>query len=168
VDDALRVRGVEGVGDLRRNGERVRQRQRPGSDPIGQRRPVDQLQHEGVRRAGVFEPVDVPDVWVIELGEDLRLAAEAPQAIGIGGERVGQDLQRDVAVELGVLRPVDLPHAARADGSDDFIGPKASARRQRHGQSDASYSDRRSMAFEARSPPSTVRTAARSTTITRP
>ena len=49
---------------------------------------------------------------MIERGEHLRLALEAREAIGIGGERLGQDLDRDVAPELRVARAVDLAHPA--------------------------------------------------------
>ena len=62
------------------------------------------------------------DVRVIQRGEHLRLALEAREAIGVGGERVGEDLQRDVATELRVARAIDLAHAAGADRGDDLVG----------------------------------------------
>ena len=37
---------------------------------------------------------------MIERGERLRFALEARQPIGICGEQVRQDLERDVAIEL--------------------------------------------------------------------
>ena len=46
---------------------------------------------------------------------------------GIAGERVGQDLQRDVAIELRVAGPIHLPHAAFADLRGDFVDAEAGA-----------------------------------------
>ena len=63
----------------------------------------------------VLEAVDRRDVRMVERGEDLRLALEAREPLGIARERVGQNLQRDVAVELGVAGPIDLAHPAGAD-----------------------------------------------------
>ena len=52
---------------------------------------------------------------MVERREDLRFALEPREPIGIAGEGVGQDLQRDVAIELRVARAIDLPHPAGAD-----------------------------------------------------
>src|SRR5687767_6289229 len=56
-----------------------------------------------------------------ERGEDLRLALEARQAVGIERERVRDDLERHVAVQPRVARPVNLAHAAGAERADDFV-----------------------------------------------
>ena len=42
-------------------------------------------------------------------------------------ERFGQDLDRDVAVQLGVARAKDLPHAPFADRRDDFVNAQTGA-----------------------------------------
>ena len=64
---------------------------------------------------------------MIERRERLRFARETREAIGVERERLGQHLDRDVAIELRVRRAIDLAHAARADGGDDFVGSEASA-----------------------------------------
>ena len=69
-----------------------------------------------------FEPVDRRDVRMIERGEDLGLALEAGEALGVVCEQVGQDLERDVATELRVARAIDLAHAAGAEQREDFVG----------------------------------------------
>jgi hypothetical protein len=99
----------------------------PARDAIGQRRPLDELHDQGVGGPAVLQAVDVRNVRVIERGEHVCLALEARQPLGILGEDVRQDFQRDVAVELGVAGAIDLAHAARADGGDDFIGAEARA-----------------------------------------
>jgi hypothetical protein len=74
--------------------------------------------------------VDVRDVRVVECSEDLGLALEARQAIGIRSQGLGQDLDGDLTFQVRIGRPVDLTHAASADWGDDFIGAKARAGRE--------------------------------------
>ena len=64
--------------------------------------------------------------WLSE-ARSLRLALEAGQALGIGGDRLRQHLERDVAAEPRVGRAVDLAHAARAEGRHDGVGTEAPA-----------------------------------------
>ena len=58
---------------------------RPGRDPIGERRALDQLHDQGAHAAGVFESMDLRDVRMIERGEHVRFAAEPREAVGIVG-----------------------------------------------------------------------------------
>ena len=67
------------------------------------------------------------DVRMIQRRERLRFALEAGQAIGISRERVGQDLDRDVAIQLRVARAIHLAHAAGADRRGDLVGAEAGA-----------------------------------------
>ena len=69
---------------------------------------------------------------MVEGGENLGFAAEPSHSVGIGGELVGKDFQRDVPAQLGVPGPVDLAHAAGADGGDNLIVANTSAEVQRH------------------------------------
>jgi len=41
-----------------------------------------------------------------------RFALETREAIGVGGERLRQDLDRDLATELRIVCAIDLAHAA--------------------------------------------------------
>ena len=45
----------------------------------------------------------------------------------IAGEGLGQDLDRDVAIQLRVARAIHLAHAAGPEGREDFVGAEASA-----------------------------------------
>ena len=130
MDDAQFMRGFEGLRDLLRDRQRVGKRYRAMRDAVGERRALDQFEHERMRRAAVFKAIDGGDVWMIERGEHLRFSPKSRQPVGIGHERVGQDLQRDVAIELGVASAIHLPHAAGAQGIDDFVGAEARARGQ--------------------------------------
>ena len=105
---------LQRLGDLLRNRQRLIQRDRSLRDPVGEGRPFDQLQHQRPRPLGFLDAVDLGDVGVVEAGEDLRLPREPGEAVRISREGVGQDLQRDLAVELGLGGLPDLPHAAFA------------------------------------------------------
>jgi hypothetical protein len=64
---------------------------------------------------------------VVERGEDLRLAAEAGDALGVLREGGGQHLDRHLAAELRVARAQHLAHAAGADrGGDAVVGERLS------------------------------------------
>ena len=73
------------------------------------------------------------DVGMIQRRERLRFAREPRQPVGVAGEGVGQDLQRDIAIELRIARAKHLAHAAGADLGGDFVGTEAGARGQSHG-----------------------------------
>ncbi len=73
--------------------------------------------HAGV----VLEAVNGADVRVVERSEHLRLALEPRETIGVARECLGQNLQRDVAIELRVACTPHLAHAARTEQCDDFI-----------------------------------------------
>ncbi len=59
---------------------------------------------------------------MVERGQHLRFALETREALRVVHEGVRENLQGDIAVELGVPRLVHLAHAARADGGEDFVG----------------------------------------------
>jgi hypothetical protein len=92
-----------------------------------------------VHRAGLFEPVDVRDVGVIERRERLGFAFEPGEALGVVRERFGQDLERRVTRELRIARAIDFAHPAFADFGEDFVHADPSMRRQGH-ESAADYS----------------------------
>ena len=81
----------------------------------------------------IFRAVDRGDVRVIERGEQLRLALQTAHVLRIVGNRRGQDLERDLAVEPGVGRAVDLTHAAGTERRDDLVDAQPSSIRETHG-----------------------------------
>jgi hypothetical protein len=54
------------------------------------------------------------------------------EAVGVGGKRGGQDLDRNVATQARVTRAVDVAHAARANDRDDFIWAEPLAGEEGH------------------------------------
>ena len=138
VHDPLLVRGLERVRDLARDRERLVDRHRAGRDPLRQRLALDELEHERLDVAGLLQPVDRRDVRVVQRRQDLRLALEPRQPLRVLRHRLRQHLDRDVAVELRVPRPVHLSHPARAER-------RRGSRRDR-----ASFRQTASSAFELR------------------
>jgi hypothetical protein len=133
VDDPLLVRRFERVSDLLRDRQRARQRNRSVRDALGQSRPFDELQHQRPLRRGRLQPVDRADVRMVERREELRLALEALQAVGIGGPYGRQDLDRDVTAQRRVARPVDLAHASGAECRENLVRSETRAGSQGHG-----------------------------------
>ncbi len=79
---------------------------------VFQRDARDVLHDHVVLLAFDVEVEDLHDVGVMELGDGLRLALEAPQEVGRLGEVRVHDLDRDKAIQVGVESFVDLGHAA--------------------------------------------------------
>jgi len=55
------------------------------------------------------------------------------EAVGITGEGVRQDLQRDVAIELLVTRAVNLTHSSGAERRKDAVRPDKRSKREVQG-----------------------------------
>ncbi len=122
------------VGELQRFGDLAEQRQRrvqierASTQPLLERRAVDQLHDQEAHPVGFLKIVDRGNPGVVERGERLGLAFEPRQARRVRGELPGQDLDRHVALELGVARAVDLAHPTRTDGLDHAVMQQRGAR----------------------------------------
>ncbi len=118
-----------GNGDPRASGS---------GQPLLQRFAIDEFEqqklHDTQRVAGVgfFEPVDRPDLGMVERGEHLRLAGEPRDAIRIAGEAARQRLQRDISAEFAIARAVDFAHSACRNRRHDLVRAQARTRLQRH------------------------------------
>ena len=121
---------LERFSHLPGDGQRLVHRNRALRNALRKRRAFDQLHHESLHAVGVLEPVDRGDVRMIQRGEDLRFALKARQAVGVGCERRGEDLDRDLTLQLRVRRPIDLPHSTHAELRGDFVDAEAGAGRE--------------------------------------
>jgi len=141
------VRGVEGVGNLHREVERLRERQGPSAEAHGEGLAREVLHHEIVhrgwelgarrqafktRRSINADVVERADAGVRERGNRARLAFEARAAFRVGAEFLRENLDRDRTVEAGVAGAVNLAHASGANQRPDLVGPEPRARRQGH------------------------------------
>jgi hypothetical protein len=111
MHDLSPVGGFERIGDLHRNVERLIRRDRALGNPVRQRRDFHQLHDERRRAVSTLESIDLSDIRMIERGEHFGLTLEACEPVGVPGEGGRQDFDRDVALEIGVGRPIDLVHA---------------------------------------------------------
>jgi hypothetical protein len=118
------------VGSLERRRELARQRESfgdangPAAQTLGQRVPLDQFENERMDALAPFQPIDRADVGVIERRQHPRLVLEPGEPFGIGPEGRWQDLDGDVAPELGVPRPV-CPCRLRRSAPRWRTGPHA-------------------------------------------
>jgi len=71
---------------------------------------IDQFQNERT----FFDAVDNCDIRMIEGGQHLRFSLEARHAVGIPRQRFGQNLDRHIAVELGICGAPHLTHTTFA------------------------------------------------------
>ena len=132
VNDPLFVGGFERLGDLFRDRQRLVDGNRAAGDPLRQVFTLNEFHDEGVHPRRFLKPVDRGDVRMVERRQRLGLALEPCEAFGISGERVRQDLDRDLAAERGVGAPPDLPHPALADLGRDVVNAEPGAGGERH------------------------------------
>jgi len=132
VYDAALVRRFERIRELRRNLERLVDRDASVREALGERRPLDQLHHEARGAAAALEAVNVPDVRVTQRGERLRFLLEARHSVRIGREGGRQHLDRDVAPQSGIAGAIYLAHAAGANQTGDLIRSEPRTGRDRH------------------------------------
>ncbi len=144
VDDPGVVGGLERLGDLDRDGERLLDRDRPPGDHLVEPFALDQLHHQerqflrsrsrsrsrsrfiGRGRCRL-QPIQMRDVRMIQRRQHLRLALEPRQPLRVLRELLGQHLERDLAPEPGVLGAPHLAHAARAErGGHAVVGESVS------------------------------------------
>src|SRR5262245_13737551 len=64
---------------------------------------------------------------MVERREQLGLALEAPKALRVGREGLGQQLQRGLPAEPGVGGAIDLAHPPRAERRRDAVLGQAPA-----------------------------------------
>ena len=124
VDDPVPVREAERREDLARVVDRDPERRRAARDEqLLQRPPLDVLHRDVVRPLRLAAVVDRDDARMREAGGVLRLAAEALDELVVARVPVVEDLDRDAAPELLVVREVDVRHPAGAELPDDQVAP---------------------------------------------
>ena len=138
VDDAFLVRRLQRLGDLESDFNRFLDRgNRATGNALGKRLALGELHDQEVDRfrrlfpgrgeLGRLKGVDGSDPGVIECSEHSGFALEPGQTLGAGRERLRQHLDRHLAAQLRVCRPVDLSHAPRTELLHDSIVANALA-----------------------------------------
>ncbi len=125
MDDALLMRGFESSGNLAGQRDGFVHRQRVPVEPFRQRRTLYQFQYETRRRMvfafEILQAVDRTDVRMVQRREDLCLALEPRQPLGISGKGGRQDFDRHLTAEQGVCCPIHLAHPTNAEQRFDPI-----------------------------------------------
>ena len=130
--DAGMMRGVERIEDLDADPKRRVERQRPSLQTRGECFAVE-IRHHEIRRSLVrADVVQGTDVRMVDSRDDARFAVEALAYAGIDGQRRGQNLDGDGAIQAGVGRLVDLPHPAGANQRHDLVGAETRTRIEGH------------------------------------
>ena len=132
MDDAGFVGGFERLGDLARDGRRLLERKRAVGQAFFEGGAFHQLQDESRDALLLGDAVDPGDVRMIEGREDVRLALEAGTPVGVARDRVRQDLERHLPLQLQVAGAIDLAHSARPERCQNLIWAKRGAGVERH------------------------------------
>ena len=69
---------------------------------------------------------------MIQRGQELGLALEAREAIGIGGEQIRKDLDGDVAIQFLVAGAIHLSHPAFAERGENLERPDSGSNGEGH------------------------------------
>jgi 1,6-anhydro-N-acetylmuramate kinase len=97
MDDALRVCGVERIGDLDRLADHRIDGQGLPADSMFERPPLQQLHHDEVLACMIADVVNRADIRVVQGRCGACLAVETLDGGLVGEELRGEKLQRDVA-----------------------------------------------------------------------
>jgi hypothetical protein len=126
MDDALAMCRHQSLANLNReidsllNRRHVSRRTAAG-DEFTQRLAFEKF-HGNERVTLVFcDFVNGADVRVVQRGCRAGLLSEALQCVGIARQFLGENLQRDVALQLQVLGLVNHPHPAAAEDLQDSV-----------------------------------------------
>ena len=70
---------------------------------------------------------DLRNIRMAQGRRRLSFANETLHPISVRGDVRGKNLQRDSAIEFGVLRQINFAHSARAEKREDFVMAEARA-----------------------------------------
>jgi hypothetical protein len=114
--DAARMRRGKARGNLRCIVDRLTCRQGARGQHLAQRVSIQQF-HDGVRRAAIDAEIeDAEDVGMRQRGDGLRFCLKTAARHRVGRERLGHNLDGDLAVQPRIPGAVDpMPPAPRAD-----------------------------------------------------
>ena len=113
--DAVLVRLAQAFGDLQSDVEGFFRRQRLAVDSLPQGFAFDILRRHERDAVGFADFINREDVRMIQARGGARLLQKAAAAFIVRHIFGRQDLERDLAVQLFIVRFIDRPHAARAE-----------------------------------------------------
>ena len=121
MNDAFVMGGLKSLGDLSAGLQGLRDLQRSLFQPFGEGLSFDEFQDQVMFALVFFKAENGGDVGMVQSGQRFGLTFEACQAFRVVGKLIRQDLDCDVAVELGIGGAVDLAHAPLAKLGGDSV-----------------------------------------------
>ena len=121
VDDALRVRRAERLGNLDRQVNHRLGLQAFRREQCGEGLPFQRLHDDEVPAIVLVDVVDGADMWMIESGGGSRLAPESLERNRIARDFLRQKLESNGTAEACVFCLVDHSHAAAAKFGHDAV-----------------------------------------------
>src|SRR5262249_44383924 len=140
VNDALRVRRREPLGDLVSNSGDPPRRQGARGQQTAEGLTFEQLRDRVGNPALAPEIVDREDVRLREAGDRLRLPLEPAERRGALSDGFGKALDGAVPSELRVPCPIDFTHPAGAERRHDLVWAQTRAGRESHRRPSATLS----------------------------
>ena len=131
MNDPLLVCSVQRAGKRDRDLHEHRGVQMASIEALPQGLTLEQLHDDelsAIRR--LADVVNRADVRMAERGDCPRFPLEALQGLGVGGQRLREDLQGDGPVKSCIVGTIDLAHAAAADRRADLVRTEANTRGQ--------------------------------------
>src|ERR1041384_2678728 len=110
MDDPFGMCRLQRGGNVRRDVENLLQLQRPFCDVVPEGVPLEQLECQEWPTVELPDVVDGADVGMIQGRRGARLICELRQSMGVVGQELRQELQRDLALQPGIARPIDDAH----------------------------------------------------------
>ena len=121
VHDSLRVRRIQAVGDLDADLQELRNLDGLDGDAVLEGLAFEQFHRDEGPAFELSDVVDRADVGVIERRCRARFPAKPLDRLGIPGNVVRKELQRDIPAEPRVPRLVDHAHAAPTQLFEDAV-----------------------------------------------
>jgi len=121
MNDALGVRGVEGVGDLNAEVEKEIEPQRLAGDTLAEVLAIEQLHGEKGAAFVLAYFVDSANVGMVERRGGACFAIEPFECLGGVGEGFRQELQSSMAAKAEVLRFENFSHAPGTQLAQDAV-----------------------------------------------
>jgi hypothetical protein len=84
-------------------------------DLFAQRNTIDKLHHDEVETFTFPDFINMRDVWVVQRGRSFCFLHKSTHPIRLCGELSWQKLYCNLAIELCILRQIDLTHTTRAE-----------------------------------------------------
>ena len=121
VDDSFLMGRLEPFGNLAAGLERLINQEGPFVQPRLERLPFRQLKHKEATSLRFLESMYRRDIGVVQDGQDLSLPLESGHSLLVLGKGRRKGLDGDMATEILIESPIDLPHPASAYLSENFV-----------------------------------------------